>query len=1136
MARNNITIPKFGRVVYSLEGKGELSQPKKATNFFLGAGKLTFRRGYNAVQAAPGGAFSAPGFAFVTNSSGTSEFLGVENHASTINAYTYDKTTLVRTVIDSTTIAGTDWVITSYKDNAYFINPGGTKTVYRHVIGDNSSLVPIEDSNYVSTTAPAFTVNMLPNTNVRSWPNTDTWVFTGANTYTLGSINKTFNADGSMLLNGPSEDHAASGGELLLESTFTAGTQDLSGFDYLYINLTGQTYLNYFTSTSTLPQLKIGGSWVNVTDAKFVKSDSGTKKATWELYVNGLTLTAVQGIRIPVPLKPNRNNPAGPQQDFLTVQPIYQGGTYLESSNTSHRLWDTTKDGDGVRYGSRFFNGVATYSSITEVSITKAQALGYTADTFSDAMGGKPSLEANAPSGSYSQVQFIRYDAINAKWKVLSTVTTAPWTYVDKTVETAVPALTDAVSVGASTQLPAFSTAGVCGAFPFKQFMIWLINTGVSNIQMSRVGNAEEMYTTAITYDATDLTQPSQRTLADGADDIPIAGCQMGNVAFICGSKGAYVMDGNFPVQMTPTRLIAGSRGIIGRYALVRYRISEGQYAAAYCDPSFNIWLVEATPQFAGDGRGQPQEISLAVRGLVKSFLYDEQLVLNSSLDKTEMQLEFDEEDGALWCILGHRAAVYRQDMGENGWEFYDYSLRSSASYVDTWTGYFADGAVATSVAPGDVAWSSLGNPLTSDDAYAQTATFSLGVGKTSETLRIAGYKPSSLIPASASIQALKWEVERSKTGDLAITETKVQPRDNGADQGSNLSTSTVLTTTDVNTEFSQSVLPSVADINAGYMGIDLKYTQEDSNVDWNDPTKWTITVSGGGTTASMLVSALYTGAGTKPSGVYVNVSSSATAGGTPSGGGIASTEPDMLGVTDDGIGETLTAHFTPAATVTSSGTHRIYIPLTAGSGNTTITRIASATLVSGVNWVGFSTFTGSAAFSAYTLGTVKVDNVRLTIQYRVTSPAASFVGWSQVCFTPDGRRVAIRSTGEIDILEKDFRTGNYITGINRDGGYTPPDAEWQSQNMNFNGMKAMVSGVQANTTGTTENPSFYSMIPDGSWIPAFQSGYSSSRWWRFPLSQTAIRTNIKLTLPETSGGIEALTFEVQQQSRSKPI
>jgi len=150
--------------------------------------------------------------------------------------------------------------------------------------------------------------------------------------------------------------------------------------------------------------------------------------------------------------------------------------------------------------------------------------------------------------------------------------------------------------------------------FPFKQFAIWMINTGVSNVQMSRVGNAEELYSDEATYDADDLTQPAQRTLADNADDIPVWGTQAGDVAFIVGSKAAYVLSGNYPVDMSPSRQIAGSRGIVGRYAGVRFRPKNGQYAAAYCDPDFNIWVIASAPQFEGDGRVAPIELSLPVR------------------------------------------------------------------------------------------------------------------------------------------------------------------------------------------------------------------------------------------------------------------------------------------------------------------------------------------------------------------------------------------------------------------------------------------------------------------------------------------------------------------------------------------
>ena len=601
-------------------------------------------------------------------------------------------------------------------------------------------------------------------------------------------------------------------------------------------------------------------------------------------------------------------------------------------------------------------------------------------------------------------------------------------------------------------------------------------------------------------------------------------------------------MNGNYPVQMSPTRQIAGSRGIIGRFAGVRYRILGGQYAAAYCDPDFNIWAVEAVPQFAGDGRGQPTELSLPVRGLVKSFLYDEQLAYNPSLSKSQVQLEFDEETSSLWVILGQRAAVYRQDMGENGWEFFYYNIQTSqgSTTVTTTVPFFNNNASATTAAPGSVDWVSLGNATLPPTAYTTSGPIPLGVSQTTKVLSINGYTPAPLIPATATINSVQFEVERSVIGDLTCTETKVQPKKSGANFGADQNISYVLTSTDNLHTFTLGTLPSVSDINSGSLGLDLQYSDQDSNADWNNPAKWSIVVTNS-TSASMTIAATYTGAGTVPTFVYVNVTSSVSATAVAGSGPNSFYMSGNITVNDGlnalvGLVSTTGLPGDPApGTVAESETWRVQIPLSGGTGSITIVRSASLSLLSGSGWVISATYTGSAVRSDYVLNTVYVDNVNMNVTYTVsTSSTPLWVGWGQTCFTPDGKRIAIRTTGEIDIVEKDFRNSSYIVGTNRDGGYAPPQAEWWSQNIDFTGGGAQLRNCQINTTYPTDTPSAFSKVSNGSWVGSFQTGYSTSRWWRFPLSQSGIHFQLKLTLPETLGGIETLSVEFDQTSKSR--
>lgn len=1143
-----LDIKTFGRIVYALDGKAKPHQPLRMTNFNASSSRLKFRYGYTSIVAAPspGDPFSCLGFGFVQNKSGVAEFLGIENHDGTILPYTYNKSTLARIALGSSTLAGGDWVIASYADNAYLINPGGTKTVYRHQIGSLSSPEAIEDTSYVGSTDPNFSLVMEEPLNLKSWDTAvDTLTFVNSNAY-VTSPNKTWNADGSILLNGDSTDGGGdAGGTYEVTVTYSASV-DYSGHDYLYLVLTGEAYLKYFTDSSVKPQFKIGASWVDATDAKFVKSDSGTKKAAWHIYTNGMTLTSVDGFRFVIPCKPNRGAPHGPLQDFVTISPIYGGGTYLEASASTKRLWDTTLDGDGITYGIMFSDGASTTSAIIQQTITKSEALGYRSDTYGYTVGGIPQMSSTVPETPYDRTIFMRLDESvdPPEWKELDTQTSG-FVYVDRAMEFDVPGLTTVATGTAPVSAPTFRTAGIVSAFPFKQFMVWLVSGGESNVQMSRVGNAEELYDSAQTYDATDLTQPGARTLADNADDEPVWGTQAGDVAVIVGKKAAYVMHGDYPVQMSPTRQIAGSRGIIGPFAGVRFRIGGGQYAAAYCDPDFNVWVVQSIPQFQGDGRGLPVELSLAVRGLLRDFLYYEQRLLNPSLDATKVQLEFDEEFSTLWVILGNRAAAYRQDMNEPGWELYSYSLRSDGSTtVETWTPYTGNAAVASSVSPGDAAFSNFGYPFASDDAYCESASLPSGTGKKTETLRIDGFVPDILVPASATILGVEFEVERSQTGDYQMTETKVQPRKASASWGSDLTVNELLTSTDATTEFLiTSSLPSVSEINSGALGIDLQYTQEDVNAAWNIDTNWSISFTGStvftdssATTCSLTrtMNVSYIGPGTAPSKVKISVYSH-----PQSTFALQPAPPTYLGrtVIDNGIGTVSTTDlYLPSPSYGTADSTKVFeIPLVGGSGSQAFTATGTNTSSTGSGMM--FNFYIEGAFVPFTPPTVRVDNVNMRVHYSVTSEfSPSWVGWDQACFTADGRRVAVRSTGEIDLIEKDFRNDSFISGTNRDGGYAPPDGEWYSQNIEADGNKIFFNKAFVNSIAPDDAFGVFSKTNSATWVEGLQVGYSTSRWWRFPLSQTAFIHNFKLTMPEASEGVTSMSFELTQQSKSRTV
>ncbi|HLO97526.1 MAG TPA: hypothetical protein VK171_02925, partial [Fimbriimonas sp.] len=622
--------------------------------------------------------------------------------------------------------------------------------------------------------------------------------------------------------------------------------------------------------------------------------------------------------------------------------------------------------------------------------------------------------------------------------------------------------------------------------------------------------------------------------------------------AVIVGSKAAYSLVGDFPVRLSPSRQIPGSRGIVGMFAGTRFRPDGGGYAATYCDNDFNIWMIGNTPQFEGDASARPLELSAAVRGKLKEFLFADQRLEKPELDKSLTHLEFQEETSSLWVILGNRAAVYRQDFAGSGWEFYRYSLTTEPGEEEQQTCHdpSGNGGVAESVAPGDAVWNEVGLPFESDDAFAVSGPIPYGSGKATEVLRVTGLTPRSLLPASATIDEVRIIVEASKSGDLGVTETVVLPT-----FGDDVGLARSLGLTDETETFVLTDNPSVAALNSGELGVDLQYEQEEWLEEWNDPENWDIAVSGS-TGPDMTVDVEYFGPGPAPTKVFVDISSLARAyinydavaipyritadAQVDNGLGVVLAASIVDEETLDIPDETYIPHVsTGTAQLIAQSTQRTVIPLVAGAGSVEVHRRASGVITS----VGGSividprvdtNFTGSAVLAVPTRATVRVDAVQFSVCYSVTQAfgAPDWVGWSQVCFTPGNQLLGVRTTGEIDSIERDFRNGLFVAGASRDGGYRPPAATFDTQDITFEGASGWVMGAQLHTLGAHPFSAFASSA-GGAFVPGFSTGIGSSRWVRFPRS-TSLRHSVRFQMDETDGGFGGFVIQFNQTSRAK--
>jgi hypothetical protein len=1133
-------ITQFGHVVSALGGEARITYAKDAKNVRLDGFKLAPRYGFANVAVKPGSSsdtFECFGLGVVTNTSGTTEGLSVENRAGVCNLYSVNVSTFARTAITATTVPASKASVVGYNDNSYIIFPGQAKSVWKHAIGNASSLSAVADTAYSAppTDAQLTATSQDYGTRWNLDPG-DTVTYTSTNGITTVTDTVT---NGILTVSGADNDNGVQ--HRTLTQIVFATTQDWSSRGYIGVEVLAGNIFSSFEVTNTIPQVQTGGVWRDCEFKEFVESG----KVLITVRIKGVTgINAVQGIRFTIGGSVNR---IGTSTAYI-VNPLKLGGQYLEATSGTDRIWTYANTGTGINYAVRYCQaaGAAPRSTANQKSIPAAGAQGSSLADYDTRLGGRTALSVVAANtGTYTHVQFLRLMEDGVTWKelavVLNTAGTSPST-IDTYEENELSGLTTVTLTGVTVSpTPTFSTEGVANAFPYKESMVWLFSKGTGNIQISRMGDPEEIYSDEAAangdYSTTDNTNPARRTMADNAADVPVWGSQIGQIAVVLGSKSAYSFSGDYPEQTTPCREIPGSRGVAGIDAATRYRPVQGQYAVAYADDDLNIWSIGGTPQFVDDASVRPFELSEPVRKKLKAFLLDAQKPEFPSLTVSSVQLEFDDVTSSLWVVLGRRAAVLRQGTGNDGWDLHEYQLTvpPGSATVSTCTAFYTNSAVATSVAPGDAAWSNNGFAFVSDDSYCTSASLGFGTLRTTETLRCDGFTPATPIPVSATITGLTYRAEFSKTGDLAVTNVDAQPRVAGASSGTDRSTGTTLTSTDVVQDYVPSANPTVAQINAGSVGFDLKFEQETWLAAWNDPLNWTITVSGGGTAASMTVTATYIGGGTVPTRVYVDVTSAATAVFDP----LDMSQSIMATATvtaDNGLGATNsgTINYDSSSaldeTLVDSSTERKVISLTAGTGTTVITRSATGTVTIGTGWQIAGTYTGSAALSVPTAATVRVDNVALRVCYDVTtasSGATTGISIQKSAFV-DGLNLGIRNSGQIDVFER--YNGTDVSGAGRDGGYSMPDAFFETQDMSFEGAYAQVAQVQVHTDTLADSVT----VAFKSDETAYTNGTSivKARWKRFELSMKGIRFNGKLTFGEGAENISGLTIEYNKKSR----
>lgn len=1158
-------VVNFDRVVYALDGGADPKFAYNMTNLRLVGRSMKYRYGYANLEPAPSNYNGCRGFGWVRNQSGAERWISIEEIPSgTLQPYSIDSSgtrTLISTGVVSLSTIKPDWLVTHYADYAYIINPEADQisptpqpTVYKHLIGTPTDWSSVQDSDYQDPGNNNQTNIAVTSPRNRDYANTNTTPTVTASTYIAG-VTFTY-PGGALLLSGTGNDAGRDGG-VRVQLDFSA-TEDTTYNDYIVQRIQApsgsvfEEFRSYYYSSTDNPVVRFNGINYTVGDANFELILSNDKRELQiVIYLGGLSIPPAdrndfQRLTVSFIGSINQANASTP---IAELQPLEFGGVYLGATTSAKRIWDSTSIGgldgseSGIKYATRYTDGGTTYGPAVNAIASKANAVGYQIMTDGSYYGGRLSVVSKSTTAApWTTIEYLRLGTDN-KWRVIGTTTNNPAepSVIDTYQENILLGLPEAPSVSSTGAdfAPPFRTSGIVGAFPYKQCMVWLINSGTANLQFSEVGNPLSLYVDGVSY-GTDPLQPAQFTMADDESDNPVWGTQAGMIAFIVGNKSAYAMFGDSPSTMSPSRAIPGSRGIVGRYAGTRWRPKGGQYSVAYMDPTGEVWSVSSSPQFVDDTRVTPIEISQPVRGLIKKRLLDEQLAEFPALTLNQVQAEFDEELQALWFILGKRAAVFRQDESGVGWEFYEYKVHSTGALA-VCEDYSYAGATVAETGSG-TSWTNLANAVNPDGTPA-SCTFGFNNSTVnSKYVYVSGFTPATSIPATASITSLSFKIRDKKSGDLGVTNIHAHPSVNGNPLGSNLSTNRAITDSYFIQEFALSTFPTVAQVNANQMGINIRYEQQEwQNTNWNNASHYTITLTGA-TTVSLGGTVTYTGPGSPPPWAYINVTSTVVGTNfcpstcspfTPPQDAIDATVTNGQGATD------MSPLPTTRASITATNTVRYKVLLTAGVGSLpTITRTATSTLLNGTNWVVQGTYSASATWSTPTSATVDLDDVEMKFCWSDPTNATSGVSFARTSFV-DGKNFAIRNSlianngGQIDMIEKDYLNNVWITGATRDAGLTPPDWSWTSQNYTYAPNRARISSVELHTQPLMATATVSATTDGGGSVNATRMS-TASDWFRFAITTSGMLHQVTVAGPPTIDVLETLSFEFNIQSTGK--
>lgn len=670
-------------------------------------GALAARRGYKNLADAQADFVSAHAMAYVQgfNSSNAEveEYITWErlssHTAGKCRPFTRHVTTLAATAltnagaaVEVTTTNADKAVHVPYDDVVYAIVPGESAPVWRHTIATNNSFLPLAIPTAPSS-APTYTVTLgggnTPYSQL-SFGNGSTGVSTGSDIAYTGSAtstNSSQNSDGTITIG-----HLANS---LLESSFeitlngagatAPGLQDWTYNDNFAFVLNRRTLqFDIDPATIRVQLTNNDGSPLTLVPSDLRVAVTGAEHYAVFIAFYDKTEASFDNIKkIKVSYKVRLSSGVAANNGLLITKP-YVGGVDMVDPGGAN----TTVQGVQLCYSHHastpdFESGLSPLLFIPSNVVRGTNPLSNWGGDTGNLPGLGTHVQITVADSADTTVDNHRFYVLTrndndngTSWRRIATQSDGTDTYTYRLT------YAEALRLTAFKAAP-FQYANIISGFTYKGSLVWLYDTGESNVRYSRIGEPEKQAASVDLED--DENRGATFTLADNFADKPVGGVQAGGSAIIFGSNGVYEQVGDRPSEMSPPKRLSGSFGAAGKYAFCRFKDDGGSVGAAFVDRhGSGVYFAYPSGTESRDVDGQVVELSAGIRGELQRFLLNEQLSLGFT-DFSLVEVFVDDAQDALWVKLGRRAMVLRRPnavAGEREWEYYEYNTGGASTLI----------------------------------------------------------------------------------------------------------------------------------------------------------------------------------------------------------------------------------------------------------------------------------------------------------------------------------------------------------------------------------------------------------------------------------------------------------------------